>query len=179
MNNKIYKIDLKNKKRKLLVKNKEKINHLFVTGNGDIYYTDSGLKKYKNKKIFKIKVELSNKSHIWINYLNNFVIHWDNLIYLDRLHKWYFKYNFDTKEITHFLKENKYSYLSVKDWILIVTDELWDIEFVDIEEEFKNKYWSKLEKIKEKLDKMSLSEKQKDKLKRSIEKFRRGKAKLN
>jgi len=64
LNNKIYKIDLKNKKRKLLVKNKEKINHLFVTGNGDIYYTDSGLKKYKNKKIFKIKVELSNKSHI-------------------------------------------------------------------------------------------------------------------
>jgi len=152
--NKLYKIDLLNKKKTLIFKTNEWIQNLFVDKSGKIYLYDWRFIKYFDsiKKKFVVLLKLD-----WIK---SFVIIDKSIYYIIYNKKWYFEYSLSDKISFNFLEDSKIEYLYVyNNELLFYNNE--DIKFVDLYPWFKELYSSSITIIKRRISELSDTKKQK------------------
>ena len=167
--NKIYQINKKTKKRKLMsislsqreYPKGEGLSNIFVIKQWEIYFTDTQnhFYKYTNKKLFSYDILIP-----W-----SFVMKQWKVYYLNPFKKQYSIYDLEKQELQKVDTKNFYTDIWIKDDEIILIDEENEQGNNQDHPEFGMKYEKKLQKLEEKL-KFAYTTEVKEKLRRAIEK---------
>ena len=173
--NKIYQINKKTKKRKLIFislsypkghftreyPKGEGLSNIFVTKQWTLYFTDTNniLHKYTNKKLFTYDLQIP-----W-----NFIIKQWKVYFLDPFKKQYNIYDLETQKLQKVDTKIFYTGIGIKNDGIIFTDESNESKNNQDHPEFEMKYEKKLQKLQEKLQ-FGYTIEVKEKLRRAIEK---------